>query len=75
MTTMFRIDLGETEDLRVCERSAVLFLQTVQIFYLLRTERQPLLFVVFLQIVHILNGFRLDVDGEDILVQAVIHTL
>ena len=31
--------------------------------------------VVFLQIVHILDGLWLNVDGEDVLVQTVVHAL
>ena len=47
----------------------------MQVFYLLGTEGQTFLLVVFLQVLNVLDGFRLDVDGEDALVQTVVHTL
>ena len=47
----------------------------MQILNLLRTQGQTLLLVIFLQVVHILDGLWLDVDGEDVLVQSVVHAL
>ena len=75
MAAVLGVNLGEAEDLAVCQRTAVLLLQSVQVFYLLGTEGQTFLLVVFLQVLNVLDGFRLDVDGEDALVQTVVHTL
>ena len=75
MTTVLGIDLGETEDLRVCQWTTVLLLQSVQVFNLLRTQGQTFLLIVFLQVVYILDGLRLDVNRKDVLVEAIIHTL
>ena len=75
MTAVLRVDLCEAEDLRISQRTAVLLLQSVQVFDLLRAQGQTFLLVVFLQIVHVLDGLRLDVDGEDALVEAVVHAL
>ena len=47
----------------------------MQILDLLGRESQSFLLVVFLQILHMLDGFRLDVDGEDVLVEPFVHAL
>ena len=47
----------------------------VQILYFLSRESQTFLLVVGFEVADILYGCRLDVDVEDVLVQAVIHTL
>ena len=75
MTAVLRVDLCEAEDLRVRQRASVLLLQSVQVFDLLRAQGQAFLLVVFLQIFHMLDGLRLDVDREDVLVEAVVHAL
>ena len=75
VSAVLGVDLCEAEDLRVGQPPAVLLLQSVQVFDLLGREGQSLLLVVFLQILHVLDGLRLDVDGEDGLVEAVVHAL
>ena len=75
MTTVLRVDLGETEDLRVGQRTTILFLQSVQVLDLLRAEGETFLLVVLFQIIHILDGLRLDVDRKNVLVQTVVHAL
>ena len=47
----------------------------MQVFDFLRTQCQTFRLVVFLQILHVLDRLRLDVHGEDALVQSFIHTL
>ena len=69
------VDLRKTEDLTVGERSSVLLLNLVEVGYLLRTQREALFLVVLLDIVHVFDGLRLVIDGEDRLVEAVVHTL
>ena len=75
MTAVLRVDLCEAEDLRVRQRAPVLLLQSMQVFYFLRAQGQSFLLVVFLQIFHMLDGLRLDVDRKDALVEAAVHTL
>ena len=75
MTAVLGINLGETEDFRVGQRATVLLLQSVQVFNLFRTQSQALLLVVFLQVLHVLDGLRLDVDSKDGLINAVVHAL
>ena len=72
---MLRVDLGEAKYLRVRQRTAVLLLQSVQVFNLLGREGQTLLLVVLFQIVHILDGLRLDIDRKDVLIQTMIGAL
>ena len=69
------VDLGKTEDLAVGERTAVLLLQLVEISHLVLAESKTFLLVVLLEVIHVLDGFRLVVDGEHLLVDAVVHTL
>ena len=47
----------------------------MQICYLLLRESQTLLLVVFLKVLHVLDGLWLDIYRKDILVQPLIHTL
>ena len=75
MTTVLRVYLSKAEYLRISERTPILLLQSVQILYLLGRESQTFLFVVLLQIIHILYWLRLDVDSEDFLIQSSVHTL
>ena len=75
MTAVLGVDLGKSEDLRICQRTTVLLLQTMQVFYLLGRKSEALLLVVFLQIVHVLDGLRLDVDRKDVLVKTIVHAL
>ena len=75
VAAVLRVNLGEAEDLRVSQRATVLLLQSVQVLYLLGREGQTFLFVIFLQVFHVLDGLGLDVDGEDALVKPVVHAL
>ena len=75
MTAMLGIDLGKTENLGVGQRTAVLFFNLVKVFDFLWGKGQTFLLVEFLQVFHLLDRGRLDVDREDILVQSVIYAL
>ncbi len=75
MTAVLRVNLGKTKDFRVGQRTTVLLLQSVQIFNLLGTEGQTFLLVIFLQIVHILDGLGFDINCKDVLIQASVHAL
>ena len=75
MTAVLGVDLGKTENLGVCQRTTVLFLNLMEVLYLLRREGESFLLVILFQIVHILDGLRLDIDGENLLIQSVVHTL
>ena len=75
VAAVLRVDLGKAEDFRVGQPASVLLLQSVQVFYLLGRKGESLLFVVFLKVLHILDGFGLDVNREDVLVKTVVHAL
>ena len=75
VAAVLRVDLREAEDLRVGERTPVLLLDLVQIFYLFRTQGEAFLLIVFLDVLHVLDRLWLVVDGEDRLVQSFVHTL
>ncbi len=75
VAAVLAVDLCEAEDLAVGEWAPVLALQPVQVFYLLGREGQSLLLVIFLQVLHMLDGLRLYVHGEDALVQPVVLAL
>ena len=75
VSAVLRVNLSEAENLRVRERPSVLFLYLVQVFYLLGRERETFLLVEFPEVFHILYRFRLVVNAEHILSDAVIHTL
>ena len=75
VAAVLRVDLREAENLRVGQRAAELFLNLVQILYFLGRQRQTFLLVVFLKVVNVLDRLRLVVDGEDILVESVVHSL
>ena len=75
VTTMLRVDLRKTKHLRVRQFSAQLTLHLVQIFDFLGRQSQTLLLVILLQVLNMQNGRRLDVHREDVLIQALIHTL
>ena len=75
VAAVLRVDLCETEDLRVGQRPAVLLLNLVQVLHLLGRECQSLLLVILLKIFDVLDGLGLDIHGEDVLVQSVVHAL
>ena len=75
VAAMLRVDLCETEYFRVCQRTAQFLLYLMEIFNLLSRQSQTLLLVVFLDVIHTLDWLRLVVDGEDVLVQPLIHAL
>ena len=72
---MLRVDLRETEHLRVRQFSAQLTLHLVQIFDFFGRESKTLLLIILLQVLNMQNGSRLDVHREDVLIQALVHTL
>ena len=73
MTAVLRIDLAEAEHLRVGQRTAHALGYLVEVRDFLSTQRQSLLLVVFLEVLDIYNRIGLLVDGENVLVQAVIE--
>ena len=75
VAAVLRVDLRETEDFRVGERASVLLLYLVEVFYLLGTQRQSFLLVVFLDVVHVLDGLGSMLHSEDFLVESLIHAL
>ena len=75
MPAVLRVDLCKAENLRVGQRTAILFLQSVQVFNLFGRESQALLLVVFLQVLHIFDRLGLDVDGKDRLVETLVLAL
>ncbi len=75
MAAVLGVNLCEAENLGVSERTAQLSLHLVKVLYLLGRKGKSLLLVVFLKILHVLDGLGLDVNGEDVLVQAVVHAL
>ena len=72
---MLRVNLRKTEHLRVRQLSAQLTLHLVQIFDFLGRESKTFLLVILLQVLDMQNGRRLDVHREDVLIQALVHTL
>ena len=75
VAAMLRVNLGETKDFRVGQRTAVGLFYLVQILHFIGREGESFLLVVFLQILHALDGLGLDVNGKDALVEPFIHTL
>ena len=75
VTAVLRVDLREAENLGVGKRASVFLLYLVKIPYLFRTQRKAFLLVVFLDVLHMLDGLGLMIDSEDGLVQAVVHAL
>ena len=72
---MLGVNLCESENLGVGERTAQLLLHIVKILDFLGRESQTFFLVVFLKVVNALDWLRLVVDGEDGLVETVVHTL
>ena len=75
MAAVLRIDLCKTEYLGIGQRTAVLFLNLMQVVNFLWRKGQTLFLIELLQVFHLLDGSRLDVDREDILIQTVVHAL
>ena len=75
MTAMLRVDLCETEYLRVCQWSAILLFDIVQIFHLFWREGETFFLVKLLKVVNELDRFWSVFNCEDGLVQTLIHTL
>ncbi len=75
VAAVLRVDLSETEDFAVGERTPVLFLQLVEISHLVLAEGKTLFLVVLFEVIDVLDRFWLVVDGEDILSDTVVHTL
>ena len=47
----------------------------MEILYLFRTQGQSFFLIILLDVVHSLDGLRLMVDGEHLLVETVVHAL
>ena len=75
MAAMFGIDLSESENFRVGQPASQILFNLLQIVHFLFRECQAFLFVVFFEVVDIYNGLGLDVYGEYILVEPMIHAL
>ena len=75
MTAMLRVDLCKTEYLRVGQRTTVLLFYLMKVFNLLRRQSQSLFLIECVEVVDMANRSRLDVNGEHILIQSIIHTL
>ena len=75
VTAVLRVNLGETEDLAVGQRTTQVFLHLLQVGNLLRTEGQTFLLIVRFQVFDMLDGFGFAMGREDLLVQALVHTL
>ena len=75
MAAVFAIDLCEAEHLAVCEFSAKLGFHSMQVFYFFGRESKAFLLVVFFEVFDVDDGFGLTLDGEDVLVQAMIEAL
>ena len=72
---VFTINLSEAKDLAISKFPAKLSFHLMQVFYFFGGQREAFLLVVFLQILNADDGFRLLVDGKNILIQAVIKPL
>ena len=76
MTAMLTINLCKAEYLRVCQWTAQLAFNLMQVFNFLCTERQTFLFVVCFQVCNFHYGLWLNVYKKKVLVQAIfVHTL
>ena len=75
VAAVLRIDLRKAKDLTVGERTSVLLLNLMEVGYLLGAQCQSLLLIVLLDVLHMLDRLRLVVDGEDGLVQSIVHAL
>ena len=75
MTTVLRVNLGETEDLRVGQFPSQVFLHLQQVIHLFPTQGQAFLLIILFQIIYENDRLRLDVHREDILVQPLVHAL
>ena len=73
VAAVFRVDLGKAKHLAVGQRSSQLALHVVQVGNFFGREGQPLLLVIGLDVGHVAYGRRLDVDGEDALVEPVVE--
>ena len=75
MTAVLRVDLCETKDLAVGQRTAYLLLHIVEILDFFGREGQTFLLVILFEVFYMFDGLGLMVHGEHILVQPVIHAL
>ena len=72
---MLGVDLCKTKHFRISELTTELCFHSMQILDFCRRESQAFGFIVSLEVVDKLNGGRLEVDGENLLVQTLIHAL
>ena len=75
MAAVLGVNLCKTEHLRISKRTTELLLHLVKVLYLLGRQCKTFLLVVLLEVLNVLNGLRLDVNGKDVLVKSVIETL
>ena len=75
VAAVFRIHLGEAVHLAISKLAANLFLDALEIGYLLVAQRQAFLNVIGGNIVDMLQRFRFAIHREDLLVEVVVHRL
>ena len=75
MPAVLRVYLCEAEDFRVGQRTSVLLLNLMKVSNLILRESKTLFFIIFLNVIDMLYWFRFMVNGENALVQSVIHAL
>ena len=75
VTAVLRVQLRKAEYFRVSEFAVKLRLNVVEVLDFLGRESQTFLLVIRFEVINLLNSRRLKVDGENILVQARVHTL
>jgi hypothetical protein len=72
VAAVFAIDLGEAEDLGVGQWAAQSFGYLIEVVNFFLVQGQSFLLVVGGDVFNGLDRFRLDVDGEDLLVQLFV---
>ena len=75
MPAVFGVELGKPENFRVGQRTSQLTFHAVEIVDFGRREGKSFLFVVGFQVFYGLDFGRFMMDGEDVLIQSVVHTL
>ena len=75
MAAVLRVNLCKAKHFRVCELSAELLLYAVEVFNLGGREGEAFLLVVALKVGDVLDRSGLNVDGEDFLVETIVHAL
>ncbi len=75
VAAMFRVDLSESEHFRVGQFSSQLFFHSVEIGDFLLAQREPFLFVFFLDVFYGAYRFRFSRSLENLLVKSFVETL